>query len=374
MAEPIRLVPYDPTWAKRYEAERRRILASLGEMVEGGMLDGLEHVGSTSIPGMTAKPCLDIVARVHPLPLPDEKREALEALGYTYRGENGIPGREYFTKGPHEVHLHIFGFDTEHWARHVLFRDYLRVNAEAAGRYQALKLDLASRFSNDRAAYTEGKTELVQKLEREAFAWHVAKIGFKPVEAAVEELKGLGVPWLVSSGWALDLFLSQPARYHDDLDIVIFRDDQLAVQQRLLERGWRLDKVVQQETLYRPWTLGETAEAKVTQIHARRDGVFMDLLLSPRNDDGWVYRRDERIALGLERAILRSRGVPHLAPEAVLLFKSRSTQQGKPVDTPRDKDQEDFERVLPHLSAQQQAWLADALRVTKPDHPWLEQL
>ena len=367
MPEPVVLEPYDPAWPQRYEEERRRIAAALGEMVEGGVLDGLEHIGSTSVPGLRAKPCIDIMARVHPLPLPQDKVDALVALGYEYLGEHGFPGRHYFRRGPHDVHLHVVGFESDYWARHRLFRDYLRAHPEAARRYQALKLELAARFREDRAAYTEGKSELVEQLEREAFTWHVAATGFAPVEAVAAELAGLEVRWLVSSGWALDLFLEEPSRYHDDLDIVVFRQDQHPVQRRLLSRGWRLDKVTSGGG-YRPWAEGEWLGPEVHQVHARRGGAFLDLLLSPRKGDAWVYRRDERLALPLQRAIRESaRGWPYLAPEAVLLFKSKTGGTSL-----RPRDQRDFERVLPRLSPAARQWLEQALGQTDAEHPWLE--
>lgn len=369
MPEPIVLVPYDPAWPQRYEEERRRIVAALGEMVEGGVLDGLEHIGSTSIAGMTAKPCLDLMARVHPLPLPQDKVDALVALGYEYLGEHGLPGRHYFRRGPHDVHLHVVGFESDHWARHLLFRDHLRAHPEAARRYQALKLELASRYRYDRATYSEGKSEWVGQLEREALAWHIGATGFAPVEAAAAELAGLAASWAVASGWALELFLGRPSRYHDDLDIVVFRQDQHTVQRRLLSRGWRLDKVISGGG-YRPWAEGERLGPEVHQVHARRGGAFLDLLLSPRKGDAWVYRRDERLTLPLKRAIRESaRGLPYLAPEAVLLFKSKTGGA-----SPRPKDQRDFERVLPRLAPAARQWLEQALRQTEAEHPWLERL
>src|SRR5690606_22740571 len=98
---------------------------------------------------------------------------ALEAIGYTWRGEYGLPERTYFTKGPHDYHLHLVGFDTEHWERHRVFRDYLRANGTACRRYAALKVDLAERFRFDRPAYQDGKTELIRTLYDEAVEWHV---------------------------------------------------------------------------------------------------------------------------------------------------------------------------------------------------------
>jgi GrpB-like predicted nucleotidyltransferase (UPF0157 family) len=368
MAQPIILVEYDPSWVQKYEMEQERILDALGDCTEGGVLYDIAHVGSTSVPGLAAKPCLDIAARVHPLPLPDERVAALELLGYEHLGEYGIPGRHFFRKGPHEVHLHVVSFDTEHWPRYVLFRDYLRAHPQAARRYERLKRELASKHHHDREAYTNGKGPLIQELERAAFAWHVHETKFKPVEAIALELDGFERPWFVSSGWALDLFLGKPARHHDDLDIVIWRDDGLALQAHLVARGWLLHKVVAGGRNVR-WEAGEEFEASVHQVHARREGDFLDLLLSPRQEGRWVYRRLEDITLPLEQATMRSRGIPHLSPEVVLLFKSATS--GK---APRGKDQEDFERVLPALPHARRIWLREALVRSSPEHPWLVAL
>ncbi|MFO7543961.1 MAG: GrpB family protein [Trueperaceae bacterium] len=385
---PIDLRPYDPAWPARYERERAAIAAALGALVDGGALDGIEHVGSTSVPGLAAKPCIDIMARVHPYPPAAERVAALEAIGFTHHGENGLPGRTYFTKGPHEVHLHVVGFDSEHWQRHLLFRDYLRANVDARDRYQARKVDLAKRFGNDRDAYQNGKSGLIEDLGRRAEAWHLRTIGFAPVRFAARELAGLdgpgGVRWAIASGWALDLFLGAPSRFHEDLDVEIARADQLAVQKALLQRGWRLDQVVE-GGVYAPWPEGEAVRDGVHQVHGRRDGAFVDLLLAPRTAEAWAYRRDESVTLPLRRAIRTTdersggnedvpTGIPYLAPEAVLLFKSRSSRGGMERPEPRAKDAFDFERVLPRLASEQRAWLSAALERVHGGHPWIERL
>lgn len=368
MSEPIRVVAYDSAWAAHYEVERERIEGALEEATEGGVLYDLEHIGSTSVPGLAAKPCIDIMARVHPLPLPDARVEALVRLGYEYLGEHGLPGRHYFRKGPHDVHLQVVSFDTEHWAQHLVFRDFLRAHPGSANRYERLKLELALRFAHDRAAYNEGKAPLIRELEREAFRWHVRKTGFSPLEALARELDEFTRPCFVSSGWALDLFLGAPMRYHDDLDLGVFREDAPALQAHLLARGWRLHKVVE-DGRYAPWLVGEALAAEVTQVHARRDGEFLDVLLTPRRGNDWLYRRDEEIGLPLERALLYQGRLAYLAPEAVLLFKSCTS--GKP---PREKDEEDFARVLPRLAPVQRTWLRGALVRGGPEHPWLGRL
>lgn len=376
---PVVVVPYDPAWAERYRAEAARVRAALGDLVDGGVLEELEHVGSTSVPGLVAKPTIDLMGRVHPYPPTEASIAALETIGYTWRGEHGLPGRSYFTKGPHAVHLHLVGFDSDHWERHRVFRDYLMAHKGARDRYAALKVDLAERFRNDRPAYQDGKSELIAELSHDASAWHVRTTGFAPVDRLAAWLEGLPSDglWSVSSGWALDLHLGAPSRYHDDLDVEVDAGRQAQVQRLLLAHGWRLDQVVAGGG-YAPWPAGERLAAGSHQAHARRDGAFMDLLLAPRGPGEWRYRRDERVTLPLARAVRvarlpSGRTVPYLAPEAVLLFKSRSSAGGGEAG-PREKDAGDFARVVATLDAGAREWLATALRTVHGDHPWIAAL
>jgi len=390
---PVEVVAYDPAWVGLYREESARVASALGDLVDGGALEELEHIGSTSVPGLRAKPTIDMMGRIHPYPPSPDSIAALEAIGYTWRGEYGLPGRTYFTKGPHDYHLHLVGFDSDHWERHRVFTDFLRADTAARERYAALKVDLAERFRFDRPAYQDGKTELIMALYREAIAWHLRTTGFSPVERLASMLEGLPSDglWAVSSGWALDLHLGAPGRYHDDLDIEVDRDRQGLVQGRLLDLGWRLDQVVESGA-YASWPRGAPMATDSHQAHARHDGEFIDLLLAPRSATTWLYRRDERVTLPLPRAILTTRlpsgrTVPYLAPEAVLLFKSRSSRGGEGGEGqgegggddgaeagPRGKDADDFARVAPTLDAEARAWLAEALRTVHGEHAWLAEL
>ncbi len=378
--DPVVLKRYDPAWPAAFEAECSQIWRALGRLVDGGILEDLAHMGSTSVPGLLAKPTIDIMGRVHPYPPPGEAIRALEAIGFTHHGEYGLPGRTYFTKGRHDVHLHLVSFESGHLERHVVFRDYLRANAPARERYAELKADLAERFHDDRRAYQAGKTELITSLVHEAFAWHLEKTGFTPIErlsSALADLPDDG-SWAVSSGWALDLHLGEPTRYHDDVDIEIDTGRQSDVQRVLREGGWRLDQVLDGGR-YVAWPLGEQLRPGTHQAHARKQGDFIDLLFAPRSPGTWIYRRDQRVSLPLARAVQRARlpsgaVVPYLAPEAVLLFKSRSSQGGNGEAGPRSKDDADFARVLPRLDADAREWLAEALRLVHGEHAWLEHL
>lgn len=137
----ITVVPYDPAWSGLYEAEAQAIAGVLGQR-----LTAIHHIGSTAVPGLAAKPVIDIMPVVRAVTETDECRADFEALGYEYLGEFGIPGRRYLRKGGDErTHqMHIFASDDVHAiARHLAVRDYLRAHPARAAAYGALKLELA---------------------------------------------------------------------------------------------------------------------------------------------------------------------------------------------------------------------------------------
>ena len=164
--EPIEVVPYDPSWPAWFEGEQARLRSALGETAVA-----IEHAGSTAVPGLAAKPVLDIVMTAAPFPLPEDAIAAVMTLGYGYLGENGIPGRQYFRTRPHARHLHVFAPGDAEAERMLRFRDYLRAHPGAAREYEALKLALATRHRLDRDAYVEGKSALVRRLDARARAW-----------------------------------------------------------------------------------------------------------------------------------------------------------------------------------------------------------
>jgi GrpB-like predicted nucleotidyltransferase (UPF0157 family) len=156
----VRVVPYNAQWPVLYALEATRIHDGLSSR---GLRVDLEHMGSTAVPGLSAKPIIDILGGWHH----DDDRlaliEALTALGYNYRGEQGIPGREFFRRGdPRQYHLHLTARGGVFWQDHLLFRDLLRSNPELLEGYAALKRELAERFPREREAYIEGKTAFVK--------------------------------------------------------------------------------------------------------------------------------------------------------------------------------------------------------------------
>jgi len=160
MNEPVRVIEYDPRWPRLYEEEKGRIRDALGNAA----LD-IQHIGSTAVPGMGAKPIIDIMVSVPELAAAERCVQALESLGYEFRGEAGIPGRLFFGKGtPRTHHLHMVEQESDFWKSHILFRDLLRGHPDEARRYHKLKRQLAARFGADREAYTEGKASFVESV------------------------------------------------------------------------------------------------------------------------------------------------------------------------------------------------------------------
>lgn len=161
----IVIVEYDPRWSLMFEEEAARIT----EVLSKDLVVCIEHIGSTAVPGLAAKPIIDLLVSVNSLV--EAKQVAvspLEKLGYAYWFDNPDPHRMFFVKGlppnsPRTHHIHMIESDSILQER-LLFRDYLRSHPDEALRYAQLKHHLAQRFSTDREAYTSGKTEYVQSV------------------------------------------------------------------------------------------------------------------------------------------------------------------------------------------------------------------
>lgn len=170
MEDPILIVDYNADWPIQYEQEKIRILDALGDTV----MD-IQHIGSTSVPGLAAKPIIDILLGLKQVPPSQAEISGLEALGYLYCGEFGIPGRHYFRRGMPRTHqIHSVLVDSDFWKSHILFRDFLRAHPDAAQQYEALKRKLAVEFRYDRERYTDSKAPLIERLLEKARAWQQA--------------------------------------------------------------------------------------------------------------------------------------------------------------------------------------------------------
>lgn len=165
----VEVVPYDPAWPAKFEEE-----AVLLRRVFGNQLVAIHHIGSTSIPGMAAKPIIDILPVVKEIGRMNAFDPTMLALGYESLGEMGLPGRRYYRKGGAEHrshHLHVYQVYNPEIDRHLAFRDYLIFEPAAAQRYRQLKLELAQRFPTDIYGYMDGKDGLIKQLEKEALHW-----------------------------------------------------------------------------------------------------------------------------------------------------------------------------------------------------------
>jgi len=156
----VELLPHNEEWHRLFADEKARILDAVGD---GTM--AVEHIGSTAVCGIPARPILDILIGTPEFNSEQPFVNHLESVGYEYKGENGIPERHYFGKGERRtVHLNVVRFGGEFWLNHIAFRDHLKQNADVAREYEELKRLLAERFQNDREAYTTGKAEFIQKI------------------------------------------------------------------------------------------------------------------------------------------------------------------------------------------------------------------
>ncbi len=167
----IEVVPYNPEWAKMFEEEALRIANALGENCLA-----VHHIGSTSIPGICAKPIIDFLVEVKAIEVVDACNDEMIKLGYTPRGEFGLIGRRYFPRiivesEQHTHHVHVYQRGHPDVLRHLVFRDYMRAHPDDARAYGNLKARLAQQFPNDPEAYMDGKDAFVKAMERKAFNW-----------------------------------------------------------------------------------------------------------------------------------------------------------------------------------------------------------
>jgi GrpB-like predicted nucleotidyltransferase (UPF0157 family) len=158
----VQVVPHEAAWARLFAAEAATLRAALGEPATP-----IEHVGSTAIKGMDAKPIIDLMLAVPSLASAAEHIPVLENLGYEDRGDGGAPGRLFLAKGPpsrRTHHLSLAEPTSAFWRETLLFRDYLSTHPEAVEAYRRLKHDLAVRYPSDRAAYTNGKNAFIKGI------------------------------------------------------------------------------------------------------------------------------------------------------------------------------------------------------------------
>jgi GrpB-like predicted nucleotidyltransferase (UPF0157 family) len=165
-----RIVRHRPEWKLQFADEAERIRAALGESVAA-----VHHIGSTAIPGIVAKPTIDILVEISELSAADQRAGAMEKIGYRAKGEFGIPQRRYFQKrnraGASVFHVHVFQSGSPHVKRHLAFRDFLRRFPEKAAAYSRVKIKLADESGLLVDDYQDRKASFVRMMEAEALAW-----------------------------------------------------------------------------------------------------------------------------------------------------------------------------------------------------------
>lgn len=173
----IKVVNYDPQWVESYQVES----ASIRNALEG-MDVRLHHIGSTSVPGLMAKPVIDILIEVPDVAAIEGYNGAMKAIGYIPKGEFGIAGRRFYLKGLYNRthHIHAFNVGTPDVLRHLAFRDYLIAHPDIAIEYGELKAWVADVCDNDNDVYCAGKSDFVQEHEKKALAWRACQFDAQP--------------------------------------------------------------------------------------------------------------------------------------------------------------------------------------------------
>jgi GrpB-like predicted nucleotidyltransferase (UPF0157 family) len=160
--EPIRLVPYDPEWPHRFEQEKLALEGALGRLATGG----IHHVGSTAVPGLSAKPIIDILVGIPSIEAGRDRIEMLKELKYLYAPYRSDEMVWFCKPSPRARthHLHLVPTGAKRFHDELAFRDYLRQHSESAQAYAALKQKLAAQFEHDREAYTGAKADFVAAI------------------------------------------------------------------------------------------------------------------------------------------------------------------------------------------------------------------
>jgi hypothetical protein len=344
---------------ERWQAERARLIAALGWLAapgcdggRSGLIEQITPLGAGGLPGTDAAERLVIGVATWPFPPGAPTLATLQELGYMPLTEQPDAELWLFEHADDGTQLLVAESGSTSWTDACLLRAFAAAN-------EAARVSLAVAGPYPHAAGA---------LLAAASAWWPAAVGFAPLHAVAQEMAGCPCPWAISSGWALDLCLGRTTRVHRDVDLIVDRGDQFALRAHLEGRGYGL--VTPLDGRLEPWPPHMRLELPRHQVHAHRENDFIDILLTDFSGSCWHYRRDPTIVRALARAFRTGEdGLRYLAPELVLLFKSKNTG-----DRARPQDQRDFELVLPHLDGEARAWLHWALVATDPQHAWLVSL
>ena len=191
---------------------------------------------------------------------------------------------------------------------------------------------------------------------------------FKVPLQLMEIMNGYNKPWGVTGGWAIDLFLNRVTPSHEDIEIAIYRKEQLILQRYL--HLWELKKCFpHSDKKPEVWKAGEYLDLPIHELHAYKEDEELDkfeILLNENDKSNWLYRRNPEINLKKHDVFMKSAaGLPILNPVIVLLYKSKN---------PEGKDNHDFENSCLRLNPKDKKWLKESIKFLYPSHPWLKKL
>ncbi len=176
------------------------------------------------------------------------------------------------------------------------------------------------------------------------------------LNSILEHYKGF---WAVAGGWAIDFYLEKETREHKDIEIAVWRDEQHLLQSFFL--SWE-GSYYQKGTAHE-WKTGEVLQLPIHELHFKKDGQELEVLLNERIDGQWVFRRNGAITHPVETFFHTTySGVKVLAPEIVLLYKAKE---------PKDYDTQDLQNALMKMNNSQKEWLFESIQKLHPDHSWL---
>ncbi len=164
----VGVVSYNPNWKKMYKEESEKIKNILNDIIVD-----IHHIGSTAIPGIKAKPVIDILVEVKNIKAVDQYNNKMEELRYEVMGEHGIPKRRFFRKGGNKRthHIHIFQAGNEEIERHINFKEYLITHPDKGREYSKLKEKLVNKYAYDVENYTNGKSDFIKEIDKKAKLW-----------------------------------------------------------------------------------------------------------------------------------------------------------------------------------------------------------
>jgi hypothetical protein len=194
----------------------------------------------------------------------------------------------------------------------------------------------------------------------------------EPVAAVARVMRGFNHDWRLCGGWAIDAWLGRQTRDHHDVDIAVFEEEQRALFEHLAGFELIAHRSDISDDSTDPWD-GRRIDPPA-HVHVRSEGFELEVLLDERENSDWVFSRNPRITLPLERCSVQSDWGFAIASPEVLLFYKATAYVGVEEGYPRAPDELDFLALLPHATGDSRLWLREAIRQLYPDHPWLPVL